>query len=118
MFGVRQSQGAGEGAQDLTSGVPDEEQGLAAGMLNSSLQVGGAVGLAVVTAAIMPGTELSTLRPGLVVILAFGVLTLLAQRREPESGTDLGEGTREAGTAVRRRTGSAPVDSALSQLRE
>ncbi|MEU0695866.1 MFS transporter [Streptomyces niveus] len=62
-----------------TSGVPDEEQGLAAGMLNSSLQVGGAVGLAVVTAAIMPGNELSMLRPGLVVILAFGVLTILAQ---------------------------------------
>lgn len=62
-----------------TSGVPDEEQGLAAGMLNSSLQVGGAFGLAVVTAAIMPGTELSMLRPGLVVILVFGVLTLLAQ---------------------------------------
>ncbi|MFC8829567.1 MFS transporter [Streptomyces sp. NPDC057137] len=62
-----------------TSGVPDEEQGLAAGMLNSSLQVGGAFGLAVVTAAIMPGTELSMLRPGLVVILLFGVLTLLAQ---------------------------------------
>ncbi|MFD3519465.1 MFS transporter [Streptomyces sp. NPDC058653] len=62
-----------------TSGVPDEEQGLAAGLLNSSLQVGGAFGLAVVTAAIMPGTELSMLRPGLVVILAFGILTLLAQ---------------------------------------
>ncbi|MET4923606.1 MFS transporter [Streptomyces sp. PSRA5] len=69
-----------------TSGVPDEEQGLAAGMLNSSLQVGGAFGLAVVTAAIMPGTELSMLRPGLVVILLFGVLTLLAQlMRKPAS---------------------------------
>ncbi|MFD3923550.1 MFS transporter [Streptomyces sp. NPDC058595] len=62
-----------------TSGVPDEEQGLAAGLLNSSLQIGGAFGLAVVTAAIMPGNELSTLRPGLVVILAFGVLATLAQ---------------------------------------
>lgn len=37
-----------------TAGVADEEQGLAAGMLNSSLQVGGAFGLVVVTAAIMP----------------------------------------------------------------
>ncbi|MFE4173602.1 MFS transporter [Streptomyces sp. NPDC056909] len=62
-----------------TNGVPDEEQGLAAGLLNSSLQVGGAFGLAVVTAAILPGTELSMLYPGLVVILAFAVLTLLAQ---------------------------------------
>ncbi|MFI6086157.1 MFS transporter [Streptomyces sp. NPDC051217] len=58
-----------------TSGVPDEEQGPAAGMLNGSLQVGGAFGLAVVTAAISPGTELSMLRPGLMVILVFGVLT-------------------------------------------
>ncbi|MNL50695.1 hypothetical protein D3C87_1737310 [compost metagenome] len=62
-----------------TSGVADEEQGLAAGLLNSSLQVGGACGLAVVTAAIMPGTELAMLYPGVIVILAFAVLTLLAQ---------------------------------------
>ncbi|WP_104663232.1 MFS transporter [Ensifer adhaerens] len=62
-----------------TSGVADEEQGLAAGLLNSSLQVGGACGLAVVTATIMPGTTLSMLYPGVFVILAFAVLTLLAQ---------------------------------------
>ncbi|WP_083222376.1 MFS transporter [Ensifer sp. LC163] len=62
-----------------TSGVADEEQGLAAGLLNSSLQVGGACGLAVVTAAIMPGTQLAMLYPGVLVILAFAVLTLLAQ---------------------------------------
>jgi MFS family permease len=64
-----------------TSGVADEEQGLAAGLLNSSLQVGGAFGLAVVTAAILPGTQLSMLYPGVAVILAFAVLTLLAQWR-------------------------------------
>jgi sugar phosphate permease len=62
-----------------TSGVADEEQGLAAGLLNSSLQVGGACGLAVVTAAIMPGTQLAMLYPGVIVILAFAILTLLAQ---------------------------------------
>ncbi|MGO4723048.1 MULTISPECIES: MFS transporter [unclassified Inquilinus] len=62
-----------------TSGVDDHEQGLAAGLLNSSLQVGGACGLAVVTAAIVPGTELEMLTPGVVAILAFAVLTLLAQ---------------------------------------
>ncbi|WP_077960653.1 MFS transporter [Ensifer adhaerens] len=62
-----------------TNGVADEEQGLAAGLLNSSLQVGGACGLAVVTATIMPGTTLSMLYPGVFVILAFAVLTLLAQ---------------------------------------
>lgn len=62
-----------------TSGVADEEQGLAAGLLNSSLQVGGACGLAVVTAAILPGTQLSMLYAGVAVILVFAVLTLLAQ---------------------------------------
>ncbi|MGO4655189.1 MFS transporter [Ensifer sp. 2YAB10] len=62
-----------------TNGVADEEQGLAAGLLNSALQVGGACGLAVVTAAITPGTELAMLYPGVVVILALAVLTLLAQ---------------------------------------
>lgn len=62
-----------------TSGVADEEQGLAAGLLNSSLQVGGACGLAVVTAAILPGTELGQLYPGIATSLGFAVLTLLAQ---------------------------------------
>jgi MFS family permease len=62
-----------------TSGVADEEQGLAAGLLNSSLQVGGACGLAVVTAAIAPATQLSMLHPGVVAILACALLTLLAQ---------------------------------------
>lgn len=62
-----------------TNGVPDEEQGLAAGLLNSSLQVGGAFGLAVVTAAIVPATQLGELYPGIGVILIFAVLTLMAQ---------------------------------------
>ncbi|MGV9301940.1 MFS transporter [Nonomuraea sp. NPDC003727] len=62
-----------------TSGVADHEQGLAAGLLNSSLQVGGAGGLAVVTAAIVPGTQLAMLYPGVVVALVFAVLTIAAQ---------------------------------------
>lgn len=62
-----------------TSGIADDEQGLAAGLLNSSLQIGGAFGLAVVTAAIVPATRLDDLYPGVAVILAFAVLTLLAQ---------------------------------------
>ncbi|MFE3453975.1 MFS transporter [Nonomuraea sp. NPDC059194] len=62
-----------------TSGIADHEQGLASGLLTSSLQLGGAFGLAVVTAAIVPGTELSMLYPGVIVVLAFAVLTLLAQ---------------------------------------
>ncbi|GAA2976140.1 MFS transporter [Actinokineospora diospyrosa] len=62
-----------------TNGVPDQEQGLAAGLLNSSLQVGGAFGLAVVTAVIVPAVQLGDLYPGVWVILGFAVLTLLAQ---------------------------------------
>lgn len=62
-----------------TSGIVDHEQGLAAGLLTSSLQVGGALGLAVVTAVIVPGTELDMLYPGVVAILGFAVLTLAAQ---------------------------------------
>ncbi|MDT3377803.1 hypothetical protein RNI52_10775 [Labrys neptuniae] len=62
-----------------TSGVADEEQGVAAGLLNSSLQVGGACGLAVVTAVIMPATELAMLSSGVVVSLVFAFLTLLVQ---------------------------------------
>jgi MFS family permease len=62
-----------------TNGVPDHEQGLAAGLLNSSLQVGGAIGLAVVAATIAPAEHLSDLYPGVAVILAFAVLTLTAQ---------------------------------------
>lgn len=62
-----------------TTGVVDDEQGLAAGLLNSSLQVGGACGLAVVTAAILPGTELAMLYPGVAVSLGFAMLTLVVQ---------------------------------------
>jgi EmrB/QacA subfamily drug resistance transporter len=64
-----------------TNGVPDHEQGLAAGLLNSSLQVGGAIGLAVVAAVIAPAEQLSDLYPGVAVIVVFAVLTLTAQLR-------------------------------------
>ena len=40
-----------------TSGVDDDEQGLAAGVLQTSMQVGAAVVLAVTTAMITSGTE-------------------------------------------------------------
>jgi EmrB/QacA subfamily drug resistance transporter len=40
-----------------TAGVPDEEQGLASGLLNTSGQVGGAVVLAIVTAVLTSGTS-------------------------------------------------------------
>jgi EmrB/QacA subfamily drug resistance transporter len=79
-----------------TSGVPDHEQGLASGLVNTSFQLGGAVGLAIVTAVITAGRESATdasslldeFRPGLAVVTGFAVLglstvlaSLLAQRR-------------------------------------
>jgi MFS family permease len=42
------------------SGVPNEEQGLASGLLNTSFQIGGAVGLAIVTAVVTSRTGTST----------------------------------------------------------
>jgi hypothetical protein len=45
------------------AGVSDHEQGLASGLLNTSFQVGGAIGLAVVTAVVSSagGTGIPTL---------------------------------------------------------
>ncbi|MHA4816523.1 MFS transporter [Streptomyces aculeolatus] len=43
-----------------TAGIPDHEQGLAGGLLNTSLQVGGAIGLAIVTAVLTANAEGAT----------------------------------------------------------
>ncbi|MGH3646642.1 MAG: MFS transporter, partial [Micromonosporaceae bacterium] len=59
-----------------TSGVADHEQGLAGGLLNTSVQIGGAVGLAVVTAVVTanggaeasPAALLAGFRPALTVV--------------------------------------------------
>jgi MFS family permease len=73
-----------------TAGVDDEEQGLAAGVLQTSMQVGAAVVLAVTTAVIASGAEAATtpqavldnFRPGLVfaaiVSIAGAVVAALA----------------------------------------
>jgi EmrB/QacA subfamily drug resistance transporter len=47
-----------------TSGVPDHEQGLAAGLVNTSGQIGGAVVLAVVSALVSTGQATATGRDG------------------------------------------------------
>jgi EmrB/QacA subfamily drug resistance transporter len=68
-----------------TEGVPDHEQGLAGGLLNTSVQVGGALGLAVVTAVLVAGGEgrtgpdalLAGFAPALTVITGFAVAGLL-----------------------------------------
>jgi EmrB/QacA subfamily drug resistance transporter len=79
-----------------TAGVGNHEQGLASGLVNTSFQLGGAVGLAIVTAVITSGTTaaadaeslLDDFRPGLAVVTGFAALglatvlgSLLAQRR-------------------------------------
>src|SRR5918996_5898380 len=68
-----------------TAGIPDDEQGLAGGLLNTSLQVGGALGLAIVTAVLVAGGEghtgpdalLAGFAPTLTVITGFAVAGLL-----------------------------------------
>jgi len=75
-----------------TAGVADHEQGLASGLVNTSFQLGGAVGLAINTAVMTSGDATSSLldqvRPGLAVVTGLAVLGLtavlgavLAQRR-------------------------------------
>ena len=80
-----------------TAGVADHEQGLASGLVNTSFQLGGAVGLAIVTAVITGGPSgaqdasslLDDFRPGLAVVTGFAALglatvlaSLLAHRRQ------------------------------------
>jgi MFS family permease len=67
-----------------TSGIADEEQGLASGLLQTSGQLGGAIVLASVTAVITasgthrtPAATLAAFRPGLLLVSIVGALGLL-----------------------------------------
>ncbi|WP_030737487.1 MFS transporter [Streptomyces sp. NRRL S-31] len=68
-----------------TAGVDEHEQGMVSGLLNTSVQVGGAIFLAVVTAVITahaperatPQGVLDSYRPGLVVVTLIAVVGLL-----------------------------------------
>lgn len=63
-----------------TSGVPDDEQGLASGLVSTSGQVGGAVVLAIVTGVLTSGTgadPIATLRSAIVVSLVFAAIGLV-----------------------------------------
>jgi MFS family permease len=77
-----------------TAGVPDNEQGLASGILQTSFQIGGAIVLAVVTAVIdarganhiVSAETLAAYRPALDVITGiavFGMAVALAGLRSP-----------------------------------
>jgi hypothetical protein len=61
--------------------VADHEQGLASGLLNTSFQVGGAVGLAVVTAVVRDGSggvpSVGEFQSAIVVSLALAVAAVL-----------------------------------------
>jgi EmrB/QacA subfamily drug resistance transporter len=60
-----------------TAGVPDHDQGLASGLVNTSFQLGGAVGLAIVSAVVAGETTLDAFRPAIAVVTGFSVLGLL-----------------------------------------
>jgi MFS family permease len=70
---------------EATNGVADEEQGLASGLVNTSIQVGTALVLAVVTAVITAGShggqspheQLAGYRPALLLIIGVALLGLL-----------------------------------------
>ena len=91
-----------------TAGIANEEQGLASGLVNTSLQVGGAIGLAISTAVISANTGGATqgealldgFKPAIGVVTAIAALGLvvaltgvrLLRSREPELAVER-EGT-------------------------
>ncbi|MBC9727655.1 MFS transporter [Streptomyces sp. TRM68367] len=93
-----------------TNGVEDREQGMVSGLLNTSVQVGGAIFLAVVTAVVTahapenatPQAVLDSYRPGLVVVTGIAVAGLLItvtglRRRRPQQSVVVAKSTsREA----------------------
>jgi EmrB/QacA subfamily drug resistance transporter len=61
-----------------TAGVPDHEQGLASGLVNTAFQLGGAIGLAIVTAVVSGETSVDAFRPAIAVVVGIAALGLLA----------------------------------------
>ncbi|WP_328498119.1 MFS transporter [Streptomyces sp. NBC_00414] len=85
-----------------TNGVDDHEQGMVSGLLNTSVQVGGAIFLAIVTAVVAanasgdssPQAVLDSYRPGLVVVTVVALAGLLI------TATGLRRGRRTPQTTV------------------
>jgi MFS family permease len=100
-----------------TSGVADEEQGLASGLLNTSFQLGGAIGLAIVTAVVTshtgtgtdPKAVLDGFRPGIAVATGIGLFGLLV------SLTGL-VGERRTRVAAIEITGDGDADSGYEEF--
>jgi MFS family permease len=59
-----------------TAGVADHEQGLASGLVNTSFQLGGAIGLAIVTAVVSTGATLDSFRTAIAVVTGIAALGL------------------------------------------
>ncbi|MGW1895611.1 MFS transporter [Streptomyces sp. NPDC002004] len=98
-----------------TNGVPDDEQGMVSGLLNTSIQVGGAIFLAIVTAVVTadahrgsaPQAVLESFRPGLVVVTVVAAVGLLISLP--------GLRTRRAGSTIVIAT-SRPRDAAAERV--
>jgi EmrB/QacA subfamily drug resistance transporter len=59
------------------AGIQDHEQGLASGLVNTSFQLGGALGLAIVTAVVAGETTLDAFRPAIAVVTGLSALGML-----------------------------------------
>jgi hypothetical protein len=87
-----------------TSGVANEEQGLASGLVNTSFQVGGAIGLAVVTAVVTansgsggdPSALVDGLRPAIGVVTGVAALGLVVAIAGARIAARRGRGVEEA----------------------
>ena len=60
-----------------TAGVSDHEQGLASGLVNTSFQLGGAIGLAIVTAVVSGEISIDAFRPAIAVVTGIAALGLI-----------------------------------------
>ncbi len=59
------------------AGIPDHEQGLASGLVNTSFQLGGAIGLAIVTAVVSGEMSLDAFRPAIAVVTGLAAIGLV-----------------------------------------
>ncbi|MDI3404719.1 MFS transporter [Streptomyces cavernicola] len=114
-----------------TNGVHDDEQGMVSGLLNTSVQVGGAIFLAVITAVVTasdtanasPQEVLDSFRPGLVLVavIAFaGFLITLPGLRASRGGSRTGKSVvvAQSGPASASTPAPGPVTAAAEAERE
>ncbi|MER7680275.1 MFS transporter [Streptomyces sp. NPDC096934] len=107
-----------------TNGVDDHEQGMVSGLLNTSVQVGGAIFLAVVTAVVTanssegssPQAVLDSYRPGLLVVTGIALAGLLItlpglRTRRPRGSVVVAKSAQPAGPShLTHSTQEAPQE--------